>query len=119
MKPVIKIKRIYDRPLKKDGYRILVDRLWPRAVSKEKAAIDEWAKELAPEAALRKWFNHDPDRWHEFQKRYRAELKKNTALETFTEAHSKKSLITLLYAAKDTEHNHALVLQQFLQEQYS
>lgn len=117
MKPVIKIKRVYDKPQQKDGYRILVDRLWPRGLAKKEAAIDEWTKLLAPTTDLRKWFGHDPARWTEFQKKYQAELKKNENVKPFIEQHKDKKLITLLYAAKDEEHNQAVVLQKFLEEQ--
>jgi len=118
MKPELLIKRAYERPEKKDGYRVLVDRLWPRGVKKEEAAIDDWQKELAPSTALRKWFGHDPERWNEFQKKYRAELKNNEAVPSFVEAHADRKKITLVYGAKDTEHTHALVLQQYLQAQF-
>jgi len=112
MTPVINIKRAYEKPLKKDGYRVLVDRLWPRGVEKEKAALNEWAKDLAPSVPLRKWFGHDPALWDEFQKKYKAELKHNKAVEDFIERYKDKKVITLIYGAKDTEHNHAIVLQQ-------
>jgi uncharacterized protein YeaO (DUF488 family) len=118
MKPVIKIRRAYEELSEKDGYRILVDRLWPRGVKKETAALDEWAKELAPSSLLRKWFGHDPHLWIEFQKRYSAELKKSEAIDSFIESHRDKKLITLVYGAKDTEHTHAIVLQQYLEQQY-
>ena len=116
MKPAIRIKRAYEQPETKDGYRVLVDRLGPRGVSKEEAALDEWAKDLAPSAELRKWFGHDPDLWDEFQKRYRAELKKNDEVDSFIEQHENRKVITLVYGAKDPDHNHALVLQQYLKE---
>jgi len=112
----IRIKRVYDKPLKKDGYRVLVDRLWPRGISKEQAAADEWEKELAPSATLRKWFGHDPGRWEEFQTRYKAELDKNKAVDLFIKTHKKKKIITLVYGAKDEYHNQALLLQQYLEE---
>lgn len=117
MKPVIHIKRVYEKPTASDGYRILIDGLWPRGITRKKAAIDEWAKNISPSPALRKWFSHDPERWKEFQKRYLAELKKNGAFKEFARLHNDLALITLIYAAKDTEHNHALVLQQLLQKQ--
>jgi len=117
MKSLIQIKRVYDAPLKKDGFRILVDRLWPRGVSKEIAALDEWAKDVAPSPALRKWYDHDPKRWTDFKRKYRLELEKNEAAKSFIESHNNKKLITLVYGAKDEAHSHALVLQQFLQEQ--
>ena len=118
MKPVIHIKRAYEKPLKKDGCRILVDRLWPRGLEKEEAALDEWAKELAPSVHLRKWWGHDPAMWTEFQKQYNAELRHNKAVETFLEKHGDKKAITLVYGAKDTEHNHAIVLQEYLKKRY-
>lgn len=114
MKPAIKIKRAYEEPEKKDGYRILVDRIWPRGVKKEEAAIDEWAKDLAPSTALRKWFGHDPELWTAFQKKYRDELKANSEVENTVAAWKQKRLITLVFGAKDEAHTHALVLQQYL-----
>lgn len=116
MPPDIKIKRIYEEHLKTDGSRILVDRLWPRGFTKEKAAIDEWAKVLAPSTLLREWFHHNDVKWTEFEKKYLAELKQNAAVEGFIEQHKDKKKITLIFAAKDLEHNHAIVLQQFLQQ---
>jgi uncharacterized protein YeaO (DUF488 family) len=118
MKPTIRIKRVYEKPQEKDGYRVFVDRLWPRGVAKEEIAADEWAKDLAPSVYLRKWFNHDPSLWTEFQKQYRDELKQNKAVDAFVESHDDKEVITLVYAAKDTAHTHALVLQQYLEEKY-
>jgi uncharacterized protein YeaO (DUF488 family) len=118
MKPIISIKRAYDRPAKEDGVRILVDRLWPRGVTKEAAAIKGWAKELAPTTELREWFGHDPALWPEFQKKYKAELKKNEAVEAFLEEHREEKVLTLVYAAKDEQHNHAIVLQQYLEHSY-
>ena len=119
MKPTIKIKRVYEKPLKKDGYRVLVDRLWPRGVEKEDAALDEWAKDLAPSVHLRKWFGHDPSLWTDFQQQYRSELKRNKTVEAFVENHEDKKIITLVYGAKDIEHTHAIVLQQYLEERYA
>jgi uncharacterized protein YeaO (DUF488 family) len=119
MQPKISIKRVYERPAQKDGYRILVDRLWPRGVTKEDASIDEWAKELAPSVALRKWFGHDPELWADFKKMYIVELKKNKAIDVFVASHKDKNVITLVYAGKDEEHTHALVIQQFLEQAYS
>lgn len=114
MKPVIYIKRVYDRPLKKDGYRILVDRLWPRGIKKEEAAWNEWIKDLAPSPSLRKWWRHDPELWSAFQKRYEVELENNEAVGAFVESHNHKKVITLVYGARDQEHNHAAVLQKYL-----
>jgi uncharacterized protein YeaO (DUF488 family) len=115
MKPKINIKRAYEKSVKTDGFRVLVDRLWPRGLTKEKAAIDEWAKDLAPTTELREWFGHEPELWPEFQKKYKAELKKNEAVDQFIEEHKDKKLITLVYGAKDEAHTHALVLQQYLE----
>ncbi|MBU6323292.1 DUF488 family protein [Patescibacteria group bacterium] len=109
---MITIKRAYEKPEKSDGRRVLVDRLWPRGVSKAKLKLDAWEKELAPSAALRIWFGHDPKRWSEFKKRYKAELKTHAA-ELRTLKKSAKRL-SLVYGAKDAEHNHALVLQEAL-----
>ncbi|RPD39119.1 DUF488 domain-containing protein [Chitinophaga barathri] len=114
MKPVIHIKRVYETPAEEDGFRVLVDRLWPRGLKKEEAAVDEWAKDLAPTNELRKWFGHDPALWAEFQKKYKAELKNNKAVEDFVTAHGHTKRITLIYSAKDTEHNQAVVLQDYL-----
>jgi uncharacterized protein YeaO (DUF488 family) len=118
MKPIIKIKRAYDEPAKEDGIRILVDRLWPRGVSKVEAAIKDWAKDLAPTTELREWFGHDPALWPEFQKKYKAELKKNEAVEAFLAAWRDVKVLTLVYAAKDEQHNDAVVLQQYLEHAY-
>lgn len=111
---MIKIKRIYEHPHKSDGFRVLVDRLWPRGISKENAHLDEWAKELSPSPTLRKWFNHTPEKWEEFKLKYLTELKHNNEVEVFLNNHKNKKNITLLYGAKDTKHTHALVLQYFL-----
>lgn len=116
MKPVIKIKRVYDEPAKEDGFRILIDRLWPRGFTKEKAAIDEWAKDLAPSTELRTWFRHSAVLWKDFEKKYLAELKQNKAMADFLEQHKDKKRITLIFATKDLEHNHAIVLQEYLEE---
>src|SRR5690349_11180979 len=110
MKP--KIKRVYDPPEKSDGTRILVDRLWPRGLSKAKAGIDLWLKEIAPSAELRTWFGHDADRWDEFRTRYRAELKKNEPALTALKQEIEKGAVTLVYGAKDEAHNNAVVLQE-------
>lgn len=110
----MRIKRIYDPPSRDDGKRILVDRLWPRGVRKEAAKIDEWLKEIAPSAELRKWFGHDPARWEEFRKRYAKELKENKNLLERLREESKKETLTLLFAAKDTEHCNAVVIREIL-----
>lgn len=108
----IKLKRAYDPYAPSDGTRILVERLWPRGVSKEHARLDYWAKDIAPSPKLRKWFNHDPAKWPEFTKRYLHELKQNMAGITELKKHL-KGTITFIYAAPDTEHNSALVLKDF------
>ena len=112
MKP--KLKRIYEAPSSDDGTRILVDRLWPRGLTKEKAHLDLWLKDVAPSTELRKWFAHDPARWTEFKTRYRAELKHNTESLTALKKTVAKGPATLLYGAKDEEHNEAIVLQSLL-----
>lgn len=110
----ILVKRVYEPAAKSDGFRILVDRLWPRGISKEAAKLDLWMPDLGPSTSLRKWFNHDPARWIEFNHRYFAELKDKTAiLATITEQ-AKTRPITLLYSAKDEQHNQAVALQSFL-----
>jgi uncharacterized protein YeaO (DUF488 family) len=109
----IRIKRIYDEPAAEDGERILVDRLWPRGISKDKAAFSEWMKAVAPTTALRQWFDHRPERWAEFQERYRAELKDNPAVETLRQR-AARGTVTLLYGSRNREFNHAAVLAEFL-----
>lgn len=110
----IQIKRVYDPVNTKDGFRILVDRLWPRGIKKENAQVDYWMKSVAPSAELRKWFAHDPAKWEPFQKKYKEELKKTGAFDEFRAYIKKYKKVTLLYAAKDEQHNHAVVLQQLL-----
>lgn len=110
----IAVKRAYDPPDSKDGYRVLVDRLWPRGIKKENAEIDQWLKEVAPSTKLRTWFGHDPEKWKEFKKRYREELKKNEAWVELQTLAKEKKKITLVYAAKDEEHNQAVVLAEML-----
>lgn len=107
------IKRVYEPPMPKDGRRILVDRLWPRGLKKSDAALDHWFKEVGPSTALRQWFGHRPERWPEFRRRYRAELAKNPALEELR-ALVKRRRVTLLYGAKDSAHNQAVVLAEYL-----
>jgi uncharacterized protein YeaO (DUF488 family) len=111
---MIRIKRAYEAPQKADGYRVLVDRLWPRGVSKAALRLDAWEKEVAPSPALRKWFGHDPERWAEFKKRYRAELRSRKPELSALKKRAKR--ITLVYGAKDPAHNHALVLQEALEK---
>lgn len=107
-------KRIYEPAAESDGYRVLVDRLWPRGVSKQKAALDAWAKDLAPSTELRRWFGHVPERFEEFAKRYRAELDDNPALPEAHEIWEQHERVTLLYGARDETHNEAVVLRDFL-----
>jgi uncharacterized protein YeaO (DUF488 family) len=111
----IKIKRIYEDPSPADGYRVLVDRLWPRGLRKAEAHIDKWMKELSPSDELRKWFGHDPDKWQEFRHRYIQELseKMDEVSALFEQTH--KQTITLLFAAKDTLHNNAIVLKEYME----
>ncbi len=113
-KHVISIKRVYDGYKRGDGFRILVDRLWPRGESKEKAHIDLWLKEIAPSTELRKWFGHDPKKWADFKKKYHAELKdKNDLIKQIIDE-AKKRHVTLVYGAKDEEHNQAVALLEYL-----
>jgi uncharacterized protein YeaO (DUF488 family) len=107
----VAVKRAYDPPAATDGTRILVDRLWPRGLSKAKAALDGWNKDVAPSTPLRKWFDHRPERFTEFQKRYRAELKNNPAV---AELRALKGKVTLIYGARDPAINHAVVLAKVL-----
>ena len=109
----VMLKRAYELPTEADGQRILVDRLWPRGLTKAKAKIDLWLKGAAPSTELRQWFGHDPDKWQEFEKRYRAELKDNPALSEL-QALSRQGNITLIYAAKDELNNEAVALKQIL-----
>jgi uncharacterized protein YeaO (DUF488 family) len=111
----IKLKRVYEKPDKEDGFRILVDRLWPRGLTKEKASVDLWLKEIAPSAELRKWFGHDPAKWKNFRARYETEIRHNTNLFTVLQQKAREGTITLLYGARDTKHNEALVLKQLLE----
>jgi len=110
----IQTKRVYEKPGKEDGKRILVDRLWPRGLTKEKASIDLWLKEIAPSTELRKWFGHDPGKWNEFQEKYHEELKNNNSQVSILQEQAKKGAVTLVYGAKDEKHNEALVLAAWL-----
>jgi uncharacterized protein YeaO (DUF488 family) len=111
-----KIKRVYEKPAKEDGFRILADRLWPRGLTKEKASVDLWLKEIAPSTELRKWFGHDPEKWNDFKKKYVAELKKNKETVSILKEKIKEGTVTILYGARDEEHNEALVILDFLNE---
>ncbi|MGA2842340.1 MAG: DUF488 domain-containing protein [Steroidobacteraceae bacterium] len=110
----IKLKRAYERPAARDGTRILVDRLWPRGVRKVDAAIDQWAKDIAPSTALRKWFGHDPTRWQEFRRRYALEVHKHPEQLNRLRDLAKQGPITLVYSAHDEVHNDAVALRDFL-----
>ncbi|HEV2831136.1 MAG TPA: DUF488 domain-containing protein [Hanamia sp.] len=109
-----KIKRVYEKPAKEDGFRILADRLWPRGLTKEKASVDLWLKEIAPSTELRKWFGHDPEKWNDFKKKYVAELKKNKETVSILKEKIKEGTVTILYGARDEEHNEALVILDYL-----
>ncbi len=108
--------RIYDKPRGSRGYRVLVDRLWPRGLRKEDVKVDLWLKDIAPSNALRRWFGHDPARWQEFKKRYRQELEGKQPLFEKLKNEAEQGNITLLYAARDTQHNNAVALKEFLTE---
>ena len=110
----IKMERVYEQPDKDDGVRILVDRLWPRGLTKEKAAVDLWLKEIAPSTELRKWFGHDPEKWSSFRGRYETELRHNDALIKLLKQKAGEGTVTLVYGARDQKHNEALVLTPFL-----
>jgi uncharacterized protein YeaO (DUF488 family) len=113
---MIKLKRAYEKLARDDGERILVERLWPRGLTKLQAKVDLWLKDVAPSTELRKWFGHDPDRWDEFRRRYQKELRGKEDLIKLLKRKAKAGTITLIYAARDEEHNGALVLKQFLQK---
>jgi uncharacterized protein YeaO (DUF488 family) len=108
------VKRAYEAAKPEDGQRILVDRLWPRGVTKAQAKLDDWLKDIAPSARLRKWFGHDPARWDEFRRRYREELKQHGPLLRELRRQARKGPITLVYAAKDEAHNEAVVLRNVI-----
>lgn len=112
----VRIKRVYDAPDPSDGYRVLVDRLWPRGVAKERAAVDLWLKDAAPSPTLRTWWHHDPDRLGRFAERYRLELDSNPAVDVLRDLARRHGTVTLLYAARDPHVNHALVLRDYLDE---
>jgi len=113
---MVRIKRIYDAPAANDGTRVLVDQLWPRGVSKEKAALGLWLKEVAPSTELREWFGHQPERFEEFRTRYTDELAHNPAVKELQGLAQRNPTLTLLYGAKDPTMNQAVVLRQFLEE---
>lgn len=116
----LRYKRIYETPVEADGFRVLVDKLWPRGMKKENAEIDLWAKEIAPSNELRRWFSHTPERYDEFKQRYRQELSENSASQEFKDLCVQKlhdHNVTLLYGAKNEKYNHAVVLKEWLAEQ--
>lgn len=111
----IKLKRVYEEPGRSDGFRVFVDRLWPRGMKKETFQYDLWAKEITPSSHLRIWFHENPDeRWNEFVSLYTKELQSSAEVKTFVESIGKYPVVTLLYASKNTEHNHAKILKEFL-----
>jgi uncharacterized protein YeaO (DUF488 family) len=111
---MIKLKRVYEKPEKADGIRILVDRLWPRGLTKAKAKLDLWSKEIAASTELRKWFGHDPKKWRSFRARYQSELKRHPDELKLIKDKASEGTVTLLYGARDQEHNEAIVLKQLL-----
>jgi uncharacterized protein YeaO (DUF488 family) len=111
----VRIKRVYDKPERSDGLRVLVDRIWPRGVTKREAAVDDWLRELAPSTELRKWFGHDPSRWSEFRTRYRVELRKHALQLKALRQLAARQRVTLVYSAKDAQMNQAVVLQAVIQ----
>ena len=113
-KPDVRLKRAYEQPSAGDGMRVLVDRLWPRGVRKADIAIDRWLKDVAPSTELRRWFAHDPDRWDDFRRRYKAELSHKTEVLTELEGCARKGRLTLVYAARDEDHNEAVVLRDVI-----
>ncbi|KAF5042903.1 MAG: DUF488 domain-containing protein [Methanoculleus horonobensis] len=114
---MIRIKRIYAEPSNDDGTRVLVDRIWPRGISKEKASLDRWEKELAPSGELRRWFGHDPAKWEEFLRRYRAELAGKEEELARLRQEAVEETVTLLYAARDETHNNAAALKRYIEEE--
>ncbi len=113
---IIRIKRIYDPQGPDDGFRVLVDRLWPRGLSKARANVDEWRREIAPSDDLRKWFQHDPQKFEEFRKRYRTELSEHMGSVEKLSERARNGDLTILYSAHDTEHNNAVVVKELLEE---
>lgn len=113
----VRLKRAYEPPAPSDGYRILIDRLWPRGVTRERARLDEWARELAPSTELRRWFGHDPARFQEFRQRYLEELSAQEEKLRELRGRARQTTLTLVYGARDTEHNDAVVLAELLEEE--
>lgn len=115
----VKMKRVYEPASPDDGRRILIDKLWPRGIRKEDAKVDAWLKDIAPTEELRKWFSHDPAKWQEFRRRYRRELETKTGEKERLKTEAIKGTLTLLFAAKDVEHNNAVVLKEVIEEMLS
>jgi uncharacterized protein YeaO (DUF488 family) len=113
---MVKLKRVYEPAATGDGERILVERLWPRGLAREQARVDLWLKEVAPSTELRRWFAHDPAKWEEFQRRYKEELKDKKGLLDLLKEKARRATITLVFAARDADHNNAVVLKQVLSE---
>jgi uncharacterized protein YeaO (DUF488 family) len=116
MAPDVRIKRIYDPPEPDDGYRVLIDHIWPRGVSKDRARLDEWARELAPSDGLRKWFDHVPARFEEFRRRYRDELAAHAERIAELRVRARTAPVTIAYAARDREHNNAVVVAELVRD---
>jgi len=112
----IRLKRVYDQPSKQDGARVLVDRVWPRGLKRERARIDHWLRGIAPSTELRKWFGHDPEKWPEFKRRYFSELDRNRDAVTELRKLAGKGRITLVFSARDERHNNAVALKEYLQQ---
>ncbi|CAN1721641.1 DUF488 domain-containing protein [Hyphomicrobium sp. 1Nfss2.1] len=110
----VQIKRVYEPAARSDGFRVLVDRLWPRGISKQRAALDLWMKDIAPSTELRRWFGHDPKRWRQFKARYRAELVEQDSALALLRSRARNGPVTLLFGARDVEHNEAAVLKEML-----
>ena len=110
-----KVKRVYDQPAKSDGHRVLVDRIWPRGLKKSEARIDEWLREIAPSTGLRKWFKHDPSRWEQFKKSYAGELEEHREQVGKLARDARRRTVTLLFGARDTTHNNAVALKDYLE----
>jgi uncharacterized protein YeaO (DUF488 family) len=116
---LIKTKRVYDKPDKDDGFRILVDRIWPRGLKKNDIRIDSWQKDIAPSTSLRKWFNHDQRKWNKFKSRYYMELNdKQELMESFLKETKEEGTITLLYSSKEEKYNNAMALKEFLDNKF-
>lgn len=113
---MIQLKRVYEKPSRKDGVRILVDRLWPRGLTKERASVNLWLKDVAPSSELRRWFGHDPAKWKEFQVRYRKELRQKKDALKLLKQKSEDRTVTLVYGARDEQHNEAVVLRRIVED---